>query len=101
MPRLFCPTFGGQYTLRLSFTSENRVAPGLLAGLTDQRIARVIRAIHEDPHRRWTLAELAAIACISRSTLAQVFREKTGIPPVEYVTCSTCPGKLRYPDFCS
>lgn len=42
-------------------------------------------SIHEDPHRRWTLAELAAIACISRSTLAQIFREKTGIPPVEYV----------------
>lgn len=71
--------------LRLSFTSENRVAPGLLAGLTDPRIAQVIRAIHGDPHRRWTLAELAAIACISRSTLAQTFRDKTGIPPVEYV----------------
>ena len=71
--------------LRLSFRTESRVAPGLLAGLTDTRVARVIRAIHEDPSRHWRLAELAAIACLSRSALAQIFREKTGIPPVEYV----------------
>ena len=41
--------------------------------------------MHAHPARRWTLAELAALAGLSRSVFAQRFRERVGETPIGYL----------------
>lgn len=57
-----------------------------LGGLRDPAIANVMRAIHSDPQRHWKLAQLAQIACMSRSSFAAQFKARVGQTPVEYAT---------------
>lgn len=59
---------------------------GWLAALGDKRIATVLRLIHAEPARRWTLSMLAARAGVSRSLLASRFRALVGVPVHAYVT---------------
>ena len=47
--------------------------------------ARALREIHVDVARRWTVAELARIACVSRAVFAERFMRKVGMPPMEYL----------------
>lgn len=58
---------------------------GLLAGLADPALARALRRIHEDVAFRWTVAELARIAGMSRAVFAERFTRKVGMAPMEYV----------------
>jgi AraC-like DNA-binding protein len=53
---------------------------------SDARISSAVVAIHSDPARNWTLAELARHVGMSRSSLADCFRTTVGTPPGEYVT---------------
>jgi hypothetical protein len=56
-------------TLRSWAASEaNRM--GWLGGLGEERIGRVLSAMHADPFHRWTVHSLAAIARMSRSIFA-------------------------------
>jgi AraC family transcriptional regulator, arabinose operon regulatory protein len=50
----------------------------------DLQVASAIQAIHDDPARAWTVAELAKAAHMSESNLAHRFREETGMSPVRY-----------------
>jgi AraC-like DNA-binding protein len=59
---------------------------GWLGGLGEQRIGRVLSAIHGDPFRRWTVQALADIALMSRSIFAERFAGTVGEPPLHYVT---------------
>lgn len=54
--------------------------------LRDKGIARALRLIHEQPARRWTVAELADGAVQSRATFARRFLALVGVPPLAYVT---------------
>lgn len=58
---------------------------GLLAGLGDPALAKALRALHSEVGRRWTVADLARIACLSRSAFAARFRAKAGCGPMEYL----------------
>lgn len=58
---------------------------GLLAGLRDPAVARTMRAIHTDVGRRWTVASLADVACMSRSAFAARFSATVGCAPMEYL----------------
>jgi len=58
---------------------------GLLAGLSDRRIAAALSALHADIARSWTIAELAEIAGMSRSTFAERFCRSIGLPPIDYL----------------
>lgn len=58
---------------------------GLLAGLGDAKIAAALRAVHEDIRRPWTVAQLAAIAGMSRSVFAERFSRRLGLPPIDYL----------------
>lgn len=60
--------------------------PGLLRGLADTRIGNAIRAMHGQPSRPWTMAELASEAALSRSTFFERFRREVGIAPMAYLT---------------
>ena len=67
-----------------------RTAPpenkGWLGALADARISRAIKAIHDEPFRRRTVAELAALAGMSRSSFADRFAKLIGAAPLHYQT---------------
>lgn len=59
--------------------------PGLLRGLGDARTAAALRAIHGDPERSWTIADLAERAAMSRSAFFDRFTRMVGMRPIEYL----------------
>jgi AraC-like DNA-binding protein len=61
-------------------------ASGLVAALRDPRLARALLALHREPARDWTVAELAAQCNTSRSVFAERFQATIGIPPLRYAT---------------
>ncbi len=71
------------FRLHLSRQASGRV--GLLYALADPHLSKAIAALHADPARRWTLAELAREAGLSRSIFAQRFQKQVGEPPIGYL----------------
>lgn len=61
-------------------------ASGLVAALRDPRLARAILALHRQPGRDWTVADLAAQCHTSRSVFAERFQATIGMPPLRYAT---------------
>ncbi len=61
-------------------------AAGWVQALHDPRLGRAIVALHREPGRNWTVAELAAEAGNSRSVFAERFLAATGMTPVRYLT---------------
>lgn len=59
--------------------------PGLLAGLSDQKLSKAIVAMHDNPGRDWRNDHLAQIAGMSLSRFAEVFLSKVGEPPASYL----------------
>jgi AraC-like DNA-binding protein len=72
--------------LRLYLAAQTGTAAGWLQALADRQLSRVVGAMHADPAHRWSLAELAGIAGMSRSTFAQRFKQVVGASPMEYLT---------------
>jgi AraC-like DNA-binding protein len=60
-------------------------SPGWLAALRDPQIGAALTLIHQEPARRWTVAELASAASLSRSSFALRFRTLVGLPPLDYL----------------
>jgi AraC-like DNA-binding protein len=58
---------------------------GLLNGMRDPILARVLRAMHADVRANWTVAGLAKIAGLSRSAFAARFGAVLGCGPIEYL----------------
>ncbi|MFI7639031.1 AraC family transcriptional regulator [Nonomuraea sp. NPDC049400] len=73
-------------TLRDWFDRPEAEAPGWYAALGDDVVGPALRAIHDDPSRPWTIASLATVANVSRTTLAGRFTELLGEPPLTYLT---------------
>lgn len=61
------------------------VDTGLLSGLADARLMRVLAAVHADPAAAWTLPRLAEVAHMSRARFAAHFAHVLGEAPGEYV----------------
>jgi AraC-like DNA-binding protein len=59
---------------------------GLLFGLADPVIAQALSAMHGEVTRVWTVAGLAKLCGVSRSTFATRFRAVMGVGPIEYLT---------------
>jgi len=57
---------------------------GWLGGLSDARIARSLKAIHEEPLQRWSIDALAACAGMSRSSFSERFTALVGRSPLRY-----------------
>lgn len=51
----------------------------------DDRLQGVLKSLRRDLARPWREAEMAALANLSPSRFAHLFREKLGIPPVRYL----------------
>ena len=64
---------------------QGAAEPGVLAGLADMRLSRAISALHEDPGRSWSNADLAAVAGMSLSRFADAFRAVVGEAPQSYL----------------
>lgn len=60
-------------------------SPGLIRGLSDERLALAIRRMHEETTRAWTVAELAKEAALSRSAFFERFTRAVGVAPMEYL----------------
>jgi transcriptional regulator GlxA family with amidase domain len=69
----------------LRSTAGTAASPGLVRGLADVRLAAAIRAMHREPTRAWTVAELAKEAALSRSTFFERFSRTVGLTPMEYM----------------
>ncbi len=74
------------YRWLLDHGNEFGLPAGLLAGLSDERLARALNAVHESPGQPWNLQNMAKQAAMSRSSFAAHFRHTVGQSPMEYVT---------------
>lgn len=63
-----------------------RVSLGLLSGLADQKLSRVLAAINDNPQKEWRLELLADMCGMSRSTFARQFQSVVGTTPGQYIT---------------
>ncbi len=70
----------------LDHPQEAGVRPGLVAGLSDPRLARALVAMHDSPGEPWTLARMASAAGMSRTAFANAFREAVGQTPADYLS---------------
>ena len=57
---------------------------GWLGGLSDARIARAVKAIHEHPMKPWSIEQLAGLCGMSRSSFCERFRTLVGHSPLRY-----------------
>lgn len=66
--------------------AEGGVARGLLALMSDTRLARAVDAVVQAPEQPWTVERLADLCNVSRATLARRFTQLGGMTPLELVT---------------
>jgi AraC-like DNA-binding protein len=52
----------------------------------DPVVAQVLQLMHDDPARRWRVADLADEAGVSRAALTRRFSDMVGEPPMAYLT---------------
>lgn len=71
--------------LRLWFQEADDV-PGWFRALGDPGLTAALRSMHADPAHAWTVAELAGVAALSRSSFARRFAEVVGVAPLQYLT---------------
>lgn len=69
----------------LDHPNEAGIQPGLITGLSDPRLARVLVALHDAPGQAWTLERMADCAGMSRTTFATTFKEVLGQTPADYL----------------
>jgi transcriptional regulator GlxA family with amidase domain len=65
--------------------SVGQVEIGWLGALSDPRLGRVLRAIHEDVAQPWTVAQLAGVAGMSRAAFSAAFTRRVRQSPLAYV----------------
>jgi AraC-like DNA-binding protein len=64
--------------------TKNASDAGWLGALADPRISRALKAIHDDPFRKWTVADLASAVGMSRSSFAERFSALVKEAPLSY-----------------
>jgi AraC-like DNA-binding protein len=73
------------FLLRAWFEISGARGGGWAAALCDPAVAAALRAVHDDPAHAWSVSELAALATVSRATLARRFDATIGEPPLSYL----------------
>jgi AraC-like DNA-binding protein len=72
--------------LRVHLASAPAADRGWLAALRDPVLAPALSLLHNSPEHKWTVAELASGAAVSRSILDERFRLVLGRSPIRYLT---------------
>ncbi len=62
-----------------------QVQGGLLSALRDPRLAPLLSDLHAEPGAQWNVERMAERAALSRSALAERFRNTVGCAPVQYL----------------
>jgi AraC-like DNA-binding protein len=78
--------------------AEAGIPAGLISGLSDERLARTLVALHQRPGEAWSLARMAEAAGMSRSAFAALFKERVGQTPADYLAgwrLALAQGQLR------
>nr|WP_246107787.1 AraC family transcriptional regulator [Saccharothrix saharensis] len=89
------------YALREWFDRPEANTPAWYRALGDDVVGPALRAIHDEPERAWTVADLAARAGVSRAAMARRFTALVGVPPLTYLTqwrMDVAADMLRQPD---
>ena len=72
--------------LREQLAADVAAAPAWFRAMGDPAVGAALRAVHAEPARAWTVAELATEAASSRATFARRFTALLGVAPLAYVT---------------
>ena len=72
--------------LRLHLATAPAADRGWIAALRDPVLAPALAQLHAAPERKWTVADLAGSAAVSRSLLDERFRQVLGRSPIRYLT---------------
>ncbi len=72
--------------LREQLAADVHAAPAWFRAMDDPTVGSALRAVHAEPARNWTVADLAAEASVSRAVLARRFTALLGVAPLAYVT---------------
>jgi transcriptional regulator GlxA family with amidase domain len=72
--------------LRSHYARPESCPPRWYLALDDRPVGASLRAMHDQPAKTWSVAELAAIAGLSRAAFARRFAELVGEPPLTYLT---------------
>jgi AraC-like DNA-binding protein len=72
--------------LRAHLATAPAADHGWLAALHDPVLAPALTLLHESPDKKWSVAELASRAAVSRSLLDDRFRTVLGRSPIRYLT---------------
>ncbi len=70
--------------LRADFGRHSDI--GIVAALSDKRLARALTAVHDNPGHEWTIEAAAREASMSRSGFARKFKELLGTGFFDYLT---------------
>lgn len=73
-------------TLRRYISTMPAGQTGWFAGLRDPALAKALADLHRDPSKQWTVDSLAKQVGLSRTRLAERFREFLGLSPIAYLT---------------
>lgn len=68
----------------LATTAPECAIGAWLVALRDPALAVALRALHQHPEKRWTIAKLAGTAGLSRAAFADRFSTVMGEPPMTY-----------------
>ncbi|EJC75253.1 DNA-binding domain-containing protein, AraC-type [Rhizobium leguminosarum bv. trifolii WSM2012] len=71
--------------LRIHLAKDHQ-GTGWFYALSDKQLSSAIRAIHADPGKNWTLAQLGETAGMSRSVFAERFKATVGETPIDYLS---------------
>jgi AraC-like DNA-binding protein len=69
----------------MRFAAKGSAPAGLLRGLADERLARVLKQMHAHVGRAWSVEQLAKTAALSRSAFFERFTRTLGVAPMEYL----------------
>jgi AraC-like DNA-binding protein len=72
--------------LKLHLASAPAVDGGWINAMRDPVLAPALAALHAEPGRKWTVAELAGESSVSVSLLDERFRDVLGLAPIRYLT---------------
>lgn len=59
---------------------------GFIGALYDKQVSKALSLLHAEPHKPWTIAQLAQAVALSRAALAKRFRQRVGQTVFEYLT---------------